>query len=61
MIPPSTRPKSRTVAHARPKFRSNKATVRYAGMRWHLIQDRGTWLLLERRGCTQFVHSALCR
>jgi hypothetical protein len=56
-----TRPKSRTVAGKRPTYTKAKKTVRYAGMRWHLLQDRGTWLLLERRGCAQFVHSTLCR
>lgn len=38
-----------------PRFRANKMRVRYGGMRWRLLQDRGRWLLVERRGTVQWI------
>ncbi len=55
----TTRPKARTVPGKASSFRSNKLTVRYAGMRWHLLQDRGKFLLIERRGCCQWIDRAV--
>lgn len=31
------------------RFRTNRKWVRYAGHRWRLVADRGTWLFISRR------------
>jgi hypothetical protein len=29
-------------------FRKDKQVIRYAGLRWRLVEDRGTWLFIAR-------------
>jgi hypothetical protein len=44
-----SRPKSHQSRHDAPRrFRKDKQVVRYAGLRWRLVQDRGAWLFIER-------------
>lgn len=55
----------RAVAMVKPAceraFRANKKWVSYAGRRWRLVQDRGAYVLLERRGVSQWAPRAVVK
>ena len=38
-------------------FSARQKIVRYAGLRWKLVADRGAWVFIARRGVEQWVPS----